>query len=700
MAGAAGQFFRDPPPLGEPGPATRAAVIAGLVGLDFPQQYLFEGGLSGYLLDEEGVRDLTSIAGTPTFGGDQLSRTSIDSINCGNTVQCLFEYNFTVPLTTFAWELWYRQPDLGHNRCVLTGSPLNSNINMGRANNTFRYPMFRNDTNGAVGWESEVDLYGDNKIHCLLEAHELATRENYILYIDGMPVASGTNAGALNNGFFGGHGGWSSSIKGPSFNGRNVGLTDAERSGADFGSFHFYNDGAELTQLAVRQLFEGTALPGQDMLQSPRWFILDSINCTVSAAPAKDLTCGDVTDNTGGRSGAIPRSGKVYFEVEIIAQGDDTASNLLGLRRLSEGGNVGFIPTLPTFEYHTDGAGDVVDGAGTTLGITGTLGTAATGRIFQFAIDWDSGDWWMGTDDTVYAGVGGVGNPSTGANPLDAIDERFNWAVVNRVNGANGNGIVRLITANNDLNHIPPLGFNVWEDANDSLFENVVLLVRSNLATNGQITFTDESPVAQTLTRIGDVVYDNTESIFGDAVSMLFDGSGNDSVDIPDTPNLDFSDRTVEFCIEAWIFITDNTSLNTIINGRDNANAEEWVFRTGGAGVNPAPLVFAVFGGGSTIISVPSADLLLINTWYHVAVTREEVSGDGLITVYIDGVSVATGTQTADGTTNTNPYQIGHNDFNTTRDFTGHIDSVRVTRGNIRYPGAFTRPNGAFPAKN
>ena len=463
--GAAGHNFLDPPPLGPPGPASRAAVLSGLVGLDFIHQYLFEGGDPDYFLDEEGSRDLTSIAGTPTFGGDQLSRASIDSVNCGNTVQCLFAYDFIVPLSIFAWELWYRQPDLGHDRCVLMGAPLNSNINIGRFNNTFNYPMFRNDTNQTVGWESEVDLYGDNKIHCIIEAHEPATRENFILYIDGMPVASGTNAGVLNDGSSGSQGGWSTGQKGPSFNGRNVGLTNAERSGADFGSFHFYNGGKELTQLAVRQLYEGTALAGQDMLTSPRWFILDSINCTVSADPAKDLTCGDVTDNTGGRSGAIPRNGKVYFEVEIIAQGDDTASNLLGLRRLSEGGNVGFTPSLPDFEYHTDGAGDVVDGAGTSLGITGTLGTAATARIFQFAIDWDTGDWWMGTDNTVFAGVGGVGNPSTGANPLTALDIRYNWAVVNRVNGANGNGVVRLITADADLNFTKPTDYVAWEDA-------------------------------------------------------------------------------------------------------------------------------------------------------------------------------------------------------------------------------------------
>ena len=71
----------------------------------------------------------------------------------------------------------------------------------------------------------------------------------------------------------------------------------------------------------------------------------------------------------------------------------------------------------------------------------------------------------MGTDNTVFAGVGGVGNPSTGANPLTALDIRYNWAVIDRVNGANGNGVVRLITADADLNFAKPTSYVAWEDA-------------------------------------------------------------------------------------------------------------------------------------------------------------------------------------------------------------------------------------------
>lgn len=202
-----------------------------------------------------------------------------------------------------------------------------------------------------------------------------------------------------------------------------------------------------------------------DMLSSPQWCSRDAINCTVGGTGNKDLTCGDVTDDTGGRSYAIPRRGRVYFEVEIVAQGDDTASNLLGLRKLAEPSNVGFDPDTAIDEYHTDGAGDVEDGQDNSLGITGTLGTAATGRIFQFAIDWNTGDWWMGTDDTLWAGVGGSGDPDTLANPLDALDIDHNWSVSNRVNGAQGNGQVRLITAFGDLNFTPPAKFVAWEDA-------------------------------------------------------------------------------------------------------------------------------------------------------------------------------------------------------------------------------------------
>lgn len=797
--------------------------------------WLLEGGVPDYLNDSgERLRDrpiLTDGIGTAaTHGGLQLSYASVDSVRWPRTVNAEARHLSTFNLQAHAFELWFRQPDFSQSRCCLVGGGSNSNVGVGNGLGTRNFPAFNNNFNDSLLWESEIDIYGDNKIHCLMELCDYDNYDQLLVILDGMPVASVST------------GGWfAEASPGVKFNDdQNDG--DTYRSGGDYGSWHEYRGGRTIDLFAARRIFEASGLPhtllakvglesglildaqlsassefdaargpefgrlnnadgshwsslstgagewwkidfgevvtiesistqggggtvnwvtsynidyndddsvswtaysgntltgntdeksvvknaltpftcrylrvlpitwnttstmrlefekaisiGQDMLTSPQWCTLDAINSTIDGTGKKDCLNADVTDNTGCRSYAIPRDGKVYFEVEILAQGDTTSSCLLGLRKLAESSNVGFDPDIATDEYHTDGLGGVEDGQDVNLTITGTLGTCATGRIFQFAIDWFTGDWWMGTDNTLWAGEGGTGNPSTGANPLTALDNQHNWAVILRVNGINGNGKCRLITTHDDFNYVPPTDFLGWEPPVDPLFANVVLLVRSVSATHGQITFADESNDANSLVREGQTIYDATATYFQATASMLFDGSGNDSVFIPDSANLTLDDRTLEFCVEAWIYVTDIGSANTIIGGRDTGSAEEWMFRTGGA-----VILFAVYAGGSTIAVAQTGNVLTVNTWHHVAATRENVAGDGLITIYVDGVSEATDTQTGNGTTNVNGYHIGHNEYNTSRDFTGHIDSVRVTRGDIRYAGAFTPPTIPFPTR-
>jgi len=575
-------------------------------------EWLFEGTGVEYLLDRADKktnggagRDLVDGAGPdPTLAGLQLSFASVDSVRWPRVDNAdASQPNLANP-DIHAWELWYRQPEFLPDQaaqCCLFRANNNTRHGVGRGGTSLKnFPAMHNNFNAVTDWESEVDLYGDNLPHQLIEAHSTVT--DYVIYVDGMPVASGTNTGWIDNSrrFI---------INGEQSNG----VDDLTRSGGDFGSLIEYKGGDRLTQIMVRRLYEASSLPvivdapaglesgavgdsqltassvfqtpvspahfarlnnaggswapatnnitewwkidfgsivtvkgistqgsplfGQwittyklefndddgawtpynsdeiltgngdqntvvtnvlipftcrflrvrqqtfstypnlraefeiettrslDMLTKPRWFILDSVNCTVSAAPAKDLICGAVENNTGARSGAIPRNGKVYFELEIVVQGDGTGTSNLGPRKLAEGSNVGDFPAVATDGYHTDGQGAIHDSDEVALVTGGVLGTAATGRIFQIAIDWRTGDWWMGSDDVSYLGIGGAGNPSTGANPLPALDVDFNWAMGMNILNQFGNNTVRLITADVDLNHPKPTGYVAWEDA-------------------------------------------------------------------------------------------------------------------------------------------------------------------------------------------------------------------------------------------
>jgi hypothetical protein len=210
-----------------------------------------------------------------------------------------------------------------------------------------------------------------------------------------------------------------------------------------------------------------------DMLTNPQWCLLDSVNVqSVGGTGDKDVLLGDVNNDTGIRSYAIPRNGKVYFEVFIIDQGDAATAIRYGIRKLAEDGNVG--DTCLAEDGYLQNSQFIVDGQQATLSGQDnlTLETQTTGNTFQIAIDWDTGDWWFG-DGTNYKGSGtpGSADPANGTDPFGVstgvgpLDIDVNWACWVRNNSTLGNGNVRLVTAAADFAHTPPTGFVAWEDA-------------------------------------------------------------------------------------------------------------------------------------------------------------------------------------------------------------------------------------------
>ncbi len=455
---AAGRYKLDNPP-----PTAREVILFSL-GIGFEHQYLFEGGAATYDDDEEGVVDLT-VGGSAVHGGDQLFKESVDSIELSDAGANYLDYGaVALPSTTYIMEVWFRQPNAGHGKVVLIGQNGNIDLIVGRFDLTFNYPTCQLLVGGGgptTYWESEVSVYGDNLPHQLIEFHEVGDRNNYIVCIDGMPVASGTNGGYLVN------------LGKPSFNGL-ASETANIRSGADFGAAYFMDNGGEMDLLQARLFYEAAALSGQDMLTIPRWYILDSVNVqSVGGTDDKDVLLGDVNNDTGIRSGAIPRNGKVYFEVFIINQGQATTAIRYGIRKLAEGGNVGNTADNAEDGY-TQNSQFLADGLQATLSGQDNLAleTAVTGNTFQIAIDWDTGDWWFG-DGTNYKGSGtpGSADPANGTDPFGVssgvgpLDVNVNWAVWVRNNGTLGNGNIRLVTAAADFAHTPPTGFVAWEDA-------------------------------------------------------------------------------------------------------------------------------------------------------------------------------------------------------------------------------------------
>lgn len=460
---AAGKYLLDNPP-----PTARDVLLTDL-GIGFEHQYLFEGGAATFDDDEEGVLDLT-IGGAATHAGDQLLKPSVDSINMGNAGANYLDYGaVALPVTTYIMEVWFRQPDLTHTEVVLIGTNAAVELSIGSNDGVFRFPTCRDNTGAPVlYWESEIDFYGDNKPHQLIEAHEIGNRNNYTVIIDGMPVASGTNGGYLVN------------FEKPAFNGAAA-ETAAIRSGADFGAAYFMDNGADLTLEEARNLFVATRIDSShSMLTNPQWFILDSDHTTLIGGDPTKCKMDDVVFGQAGiNSGIIPRNGKVYFELLFILQGDNQFGCLPGIRKIISGGNVYGLPPSANDLFHLNQS-QIRDGTdtqftGTQVTNNGNIFPPRTGEYYQFAIDWDTGDWWVGHENTWIGGgiISNVANPSTGAFPLGVnspgsiapLDLDADYCVNLRKLSSFGNSECQIVTASADFFNAIPTGFTAWDDA-------------------------------------------------------------------------------------------------------------------------------------------------------------------------------------------------------------------------------------------
>ncbi len=146
--------------------------------------------------------------------------------------------------------------------------------------------------------------------------------------------------------------------------------------------------------------------------------------------------------------------------------------------------------------------------------------------------------------------------------------------------------------------------------------------------------------------------------------ALVFDGTSS-IVTINDSPSLHL---TTGMTLEAWVYPTAAPGgwVDVIYKQNDNYLLEA-SSTVGLAG----PTAAGTFGDGFQSVAGPSA--LDLNTWTHVAVTFDGAN----LTVWVNGVSVASLPQTAPLTTSTMPLHIG-GDSIYGQYFTGTIDEVRI----------------------
>tara|TARA_A100001388_G_scaffold277520_1_gene269186 strand:+ start:484 stop:2463 length:1980 start_codon:yes stop_codon:yes gene_type:complete len=217
-------------------------------------------------------------------------------------------------------------------------------------------------------------------------------------------------------------------------------------------------------------------------------------------------------------------------------------------------------------------------------------------------------------------------------------------------------------------------------DTGDDDFANVVLLLDGD-GTSGDNnnTFSDSSTNNHTITRNGDVTQ-GSFSPYGDNWSNYFGGTGN---------YLTFSDDLSlrlgagDFTIEFWINQSSKSSYQSIVS-KGYISSGDYLVQTGNGDGN------IIFYASGTAVATESGSTVNVGEWYHIAVVRNGTT----VTIYRNGVSVATGTSSANLNT-TSSLLIGQA---STYAVNGYLSNVRIVKGTALYTSAFTPSTSPFTA--
>jgi hypothetical protein len=206
-------------------------------------------------------------------------------------------------------------------------------------------------------------------------------------------------------------------------------------------------------------------------------------------------------------------------------------------------------------------------------------------------------------------------------------------------------------------------------------------IANTSLLTCQSPRFIDSGPTNLTLTRSGDVSIQkfnpfNLTTLPTPYYSAYFDGTG-DFLSIGGSGAWGAL-STGNFTVECWIYIPSNSAIQIIADTRNSTTNIPWQMYTSATGK-------LVFASGATIIAT-GATTIPINTWTHVAVVRSGTT----ITLYVNGTSDATATNSSNLSGGTTTYIGRTADTTGTLYYTGYISNFRTVLGQAVYTSAFT----------
>lgn len=212
----------------------------------------------------------------------------------------------------------------------------------------------------------------------------------------------------------------------------------------------------------------------------------------------------------------------------------------------------------------------------------------------------------------------------------------------------------------------------------DPYYGYTSLLLRMD-GTNASTNFVDSGPNAIAVTAVGNAQISTTQSKYGGA-SAYFDGSG-DYLTFPTSTALQFGSG--DFTVEMWVYKTSNKAYMAFAgNLSTGTNATMWQIISDSTGNK-----ITWFSSGFVITG---ATTLNVNTWYHVAVSRNGTN----LRLFINGILDGSATNSHNYSSTNQVYVAQVPELLSARDFAGYLDDLRITRY-ARYTSAFTPPTQA-----
>ena len=157
--------------------------------------------------------------------------------------------------------------------------------------------------------------------------------------------------------------------------------------------------------------------------------------------------------------------------------------------------------------------------------------------------------------------------------------------------------------------------------------------------------------------------------------SVYFDGTTQNRITIPSTT--DFAPGTGDFTIEMFVYHTDLTGQQTYFGDTYGNTSGIYTYKTSN---NEISLY------DSAQRSLSAQNVIKLNTWHHIAWTRES----GVLRAFVDGVIVDEDTYT--GSFTDTDYFIGDTAGTSSGEMVGYISNLRYCKNHAVYTSNFTVP--------